>query len=152
MAYSPKRKTMRRKSKLSTRRKTSRRQTTRKTRILSSLSPVASKRMTMRAKRLGAKTRAYRMKRNPELKTKWQIEHQSLGIGPLLKGKLSQYGYHSYKTKTERTQALKMAVKDYGALSIFRSLNALAVYNKNTNPEAAKVFVQDRNMVRKMYM
>jgi hypothetical protein len=92
------------------------------------------------------------MKRNPEFKTKLQIEHQSLGIGPLLKGKLSQYGYHSYKTKTERTQSLKMAVKDYGALSIFRSLNALAVYNKNTNPEAAKVFVQDRNMVRKMYM
>lgn len=143
MAYSPKRKTIRRKSKLIRRRKT-----TRKLRSL----PSVTERMNTRSKRISIKRRSYRLKRNPEFRTKWQIEHQSLGIGPLLKGKLSQYGYHSYKTKTQRSQALKQAVKDYGALSIFRSLNALAVYNKNTNPEAAKIFTQDRNMIRKNYM
>ena len=105
------------------------------------------KRVTGRSTRNVRKTKASRT-----LHTKWQLEHNSVGIGPLLRGKMSHYGYHSYVPKNQRMQALQEAVHDYGALSVFRSLNALAVYNKNTNPEAAKVFKADRDAVHDMYM
>jgi hypothetical protein len=97
---------------------------------------------TRRTKKMGTKS--------PMFTTKWQIEHQSLGIGPLKKGKLG--GYHSYQSLAERKEHLNQAVKKYGALSVFRSLNALAVYNKNNSPEAAAVFKRDRDMIRDMYM
>lgn len=83
--------------------------------------------------------------------TRWQVEHQSRGIGPLRRSKLSQYGYSTKIAKKARTRALNKAVKNYGALSIYRSLNALAVYNKNTNPEMAAVAKEDRDMIRSRF-
>ena len=80
--------------------------------------------------------------------TKWQVKTQSLGIGSLRKSKLTQFGYHTDLSKTERSAALSKAIKEYGALSVYRSLNALAVYNKNTHPEVAKHAKEDRDMIR----
>jgi hypothetical protein len=80
--------------------------------------------------------------------TKWQVETQSIGIGPLRKNKLGKYGYHFDITKKDRAAALSKAIKEYGALSVYRSLNAIAVYNKNTHPEMAKVAKEDRDMIR----
>ena len=119
-------------------------------RKLRSLSPVKTTKRTTRRMTRG-RTGKIRTKK-PVFTTKWQIEHQSLGIGPLLKGKLGQYGYSTKKTETERKTALAQAVRDYGATSIFRSLNAIATYNKNTNPEASKIFLHDRDMVKRNYM
>jgi len=70
----------------------------------------------------------------------------------LKKGKLSKYGYSTFEPKTSRAKSLGKAVKEYGALSTYRSLNALAVYNKNTNPEMASVAKEDRDMIRAKYM
>jgi hypothetical protein len=80
--------------------------------------------------------------------TKWQVKTQTLGIGSLRKSKLTQFGYHTDLSKTERAAALSKAIKEYGALSVYRSLNALAVYNKNTHPEMAKHAKEDRDMIR----
>ena len=93
-----------------------------------------------------------KMKKTEEFTTEWQKEHQSKGIGSLKKNKLGQFGYHAFISQKERDKALKKAVKEYGALSIFRSLNAIYVYNKNTNPEASEIFLADRNMIRDVYM
>jgi hypothetical protein len=83
--------------------------------------------------------------------TKWQVETQSIGIGPLKKNKLTKYGYHFDINKKDRAVALSKAIKEYGALSVYRSLNAIAVYNKNTHPEMAKVSKEDRDMIREKF-
>ena len=85
-------------------------------------------------------------------RTEWQIEHQSLGIGPLRRGELSKYGYHANADEDTRAEALDKAVQEYGALSVFRKLNALAVYNKNTSPNSAKIFKSDRDAIKNVYM
>ena len=84
-------------------------------------------------------------------RTKWQVEHQSVGIGSLRKSKLTQFGYHTNLNKTERAAALSKAVKEYGALSTYRSLNAIAIYNKNTHPAVAEAAKEDRDMIRKKF-
>ena len=48
-----------------------------------------------------------------------------------------------------RQKAVKKAVKKYGALSVFRKLNALYILNKNRQPGNAKVFLVDREFVNK---
>jgi hypothetical protein len=83
-------------------------------------------------------------------RTPWQIEHQSLGIGPLRKGKLE--GYHTSSPKISRTRSLNKAVKIHGALSTYRSLNALAVYNKNRSPEVSAIAKEDRDMIKDKYL
>ncbi len=122
--------------------------TGRKLKKLSAVKSVVPK--TRRVSRVSYRARRTKKESKPRFTTKWQIEHQSLGIGPLKKGKLG--GYHSYQPLEERKMHLNKAVKEYGALSVFRSLNALAVYNKNTSPESAEIFKRDRNMIRDMYM
>lgn len=73
------------------------------------------------------------------------------GIGRLEKGKLSQFGYHVYNTEHSRHIALGKAVKEYGALSVFRKLNAVYVLNKNTNPKLSRKFLRDRDWVQVTY-
>lgn len=91
-------------------------------------------------------------KSSPQFKTKWQIEHQSMGIGPLRRNQLSKYGYHTNIPENKRDEALDKAVKEYGALSVFRKLNALAVYNKNRAPRVASIAKHDRDVVKQTYM
>jgi hypothetical protein len=106
--------------------------------------------------RRSASSKTYKVRRSASAKrltrkggyTKWQVKTQTLGIGSLRKSKLTQFGYHTNLSKTERAAAISKAIKEYGALSVYRSLNALAVYNKNTHPEVAKHAKEDRDMIR----
>jgi len=70
------------------------------------------------------------------------------GFGPLRKGELSKYGYSFRRTESERKAALKAAVNSYGALGVYRKLNAVAKLTAHTVPKAAKAFSADRNWVR----
>jgi len=76
------------------------------------------------------------------------------GIGPLVKHDLDKYGYKNVKTMpaTKRRAALDKAVAAYGALSVFRKLNAISVYTRRTAPASSRIFLQDRNYVRSKYM
>ena len=79
-------------------------------------------------------------------------KHHSEGIGPLHHGDLTSRGYSATKSKTARRSALKKVVKAEGPLKVFRQLNAIAVYDKNSAPTKSRTFKADRNWVRKTYM
>jgi hypothetical protein len=66
------------------------------------------------------------------------------GIGTLKKGALSRYGYGTSKSARSRHIALNAAAKHDGPLTVYRRLNALAVYTKRTSPTTAKVALADR--------
>jgi hypothetical protein len=67
------------------------------------------------------------------------------GIGKLHEGELSSVGYALTKKATSRHRALNKATKKYGALSVYRKLNALSVYTKITSPKTSKTAKADRN-------
>ena len=77
---------------------------------------------------------------------KWTAKHGS-GIGPLKAGRLSRYGYSSSKPATVRHQALNKAIKAYGALPVYRMLNAVYVYTKRTSPAVSALYKADRDWV-----
>lgn len=69
-------------------------------------------------------------------------------IGPLRKGELAKHGYGFRKPERERHGALRRAILTYGALGVYRKLDAVAKLMERSAPEAAKVFGKDRNWVR----
>ena len=73
------------------------------------------------------------------------------GIGKLKKGELGKYGYSTKVNATRRHRALNKATRKYGALSVYRKLNALAVYTKNTSPKTSKTVKADRNYIGKKH-
>jgi hypothetical protein len=75
------------------------------------------------------------------------------GIGPLKKNMLGQFGYHDavHMTAAARHLSLRRAVRAYGATTVGRMLNAIAVYNKNTAPASAARFNVDRKWVRRTF-
>jgi hypothetical protein len=73
------------------------------------------------------------------------------GIGKLKEGELSKLGYSFGKTARSRHIALNAATRKHGALSIYRKLNALAVYTKRTSPKTAKKALADRNYLGKKH-
>lgn len=73
-------------------------------------------------------------------------------IGPLKKGTLTQFGYSLEQTAAVRRQSVKKAVKKYGALAIFRKLNAVATLQKNSSPENSKKFKADATWLKKEYL
>lgn len=77
---------------------------------------------------------------------KW-TEKQGTGIGTLKAGRLSKYGYSSSKPTTIRHAALNKAIKAYGALAVYRMLNAVYVYTKRTSPAVSALYKMDRNWV-----
>lgn len=72
-------------------------------------------------------------------------------IGTLKKGLLSKYGYAAQKSVAERHEALNKAVRAYGALSVLRKLNAVAVYTRRTSPAISAIFKADMKWVRASY-
>uniref|UniRef100_A0A6C0CK80 Uncharacterized protein n=1 Tax=viral metagenome TaxID=1070528 RepID=A0A6C0CK80_9ZZZZ len=66
------------------------------------------------------------------------------GIGHLKKGALSRYGYGTFKSARSRHIALNAAAKHDGPLTVYRRLNALAVYTKHTAPATSKAALADR--------
>lgn len=73
------------------------------------------------------------------------------GIAPLRKGELTKFGYTTRLPGDERHKAIEKAVSEYGALSIYRKLNAVAKLSLRVAPEASKVFKTDRDWVVKTY-
>lgn len=72
----------------------------------------------------------------------------SEGMGKLRKGELVKYGYQYRLSDSLRQTALKRAVKRYGALSVYRKLDAVAKLSLRAAPDANKIFIRDRNWVR----
>ncbi len=75
------------------------------------------------------------------------------GIGPLREGDLARFGYEHVTTLSapRRHLALGRAVAAYGALTVFRKLNAVYVYTRNTAPASSRIFKADRNWVKEYY-
>jgi hypothetical protein len=73
------------------------------------------------------------------------------GIGPLRKGELGRFGYKSSLNRILRYQALKKAVKELGSLSVWKKLNVLYIYNKNTNPLLSEKYNSDKNWIKNVY-
>ena len=72
-------------------------------------------------------------------------------IGPLRKGELHKHGY-SFKLKEDvRRKALRQAVSEYGALGVYRKLNAVSKLSKSLAPQASNVFKSDRNWLTTKY-
>lgn len=69
-------------------------------------------------------------------------------IGPLRKGDLSKYGYGAKKPEYERHEALNRAIREYGALTTYRKLDAVAKLAVRRAPGISKIFEKDRNWVR----
>lgn len=74
-------------------------------------------------------------------------------IGPLRSGDLKKYGYTNVTTMTavQRQAALTKAVKEYGALSIFRKLNAVYILTRTGSPASSAVFKMDRDWVKSQF-
>ena len=73
------------------------------------------------------------------------------GIGKLRKGDMIKYGYQYRLSDSLRQIALKKAIKRYGALSVYRKLDAVAKLSVRTAPDASKIFVRDRNWIKENY-
>ena len=75
------------------------------------------------------------------------------GIGPLKKGELGKHGYHKVKELgiRKRRKALRGAVEEFTALTIFKKLGAIRTYSKNTNPEVSRIYLEDQRWVRKTF-
>jgi hypothetical protein len=71
------------------------------------------------------------------------------GIGPLHKGELKKYGYDYTDSMAKRHAALKKAAAEYGALGVYRKLDAVAKLTMRTVPKVAEAFKEDRDWVKK---
>lgn len=70
-------------------------------------------------------------------------------IAPLRKGELMKHGYSYRKSDLERHEALRKAAKEFGALGVYRKLNAVAKLSVRAAPRASAVFKKDRNWVKR---
>ena len=73
------------------------------------------------------------------------------GIGPLKRGELIKFGYSFRLPVQLRRTALKKAISEYTALSVYRKLDAVAKLSVRTNPRASSRFAADRDWVRDNY-
>ena len=75
------------------------------------------------------------------------------GIGPLREGELSQFGYAGVAklSVAQRHAALKKAVDTFGSLTVWRKLNAVAVYTKHTSPHVSRIFKSDMAWIRREF-
>jgi hypothetical protein len=70
-------------------------------------------------------------------------------IGPLRKGELKRHGYSLLENDDrKRHGALRRAVQSYGALGVYRKLDAVAKLMKVTHPGHSKKIAKDRNWIR----
>ena len=67
------------------------------------------------------------------------------------KGELIKYGYQYRLSDALRRKALEKAVKQYGALSVYRKLDAVAKLSVTKASNASKIFSKDRNWIRNNY-
>lgn len=72
-------------------------------------------------------------------------------IGPLRKGEISKYGYSMSETEEKRHSALRKAIDEYGAIGVYRKLDAISKLTARTIPEASKIYENDRDWVKKKF-
>ena len=72
-------------------------------------------------------------------------------ITPLRKGELMKHGYSFRKSDLDRHEALRKAIKEFGALGIYRKLDAVAKLSVRAAPKASAIFKKDRDWVRKRF-
>ncbi|NBO59417.1 MAG: hypothetical protein EBU82_00435 [Flavobacteriia bacterium] len=70
-------------------------------------------------------------------------------IAPLRKGELMKHGYSYRKSDLDRHEALRKAAKEFGALGIYRKLDAVAKLSVRAAPRASAIFKKDRNWVKR---
>jgi hypothetical protein len=72
------------------------------------------------------------------------------GIGALKQGNLVRFGYQriAHLDIAARRAALKQAVGAYGALTVWRKLNALSIYTRRTSPATSRVAKADMDWIR----
>lgn len=73
------------------------------------------------------------------------------GFGILRKGELKKHGYVFQKSEKERHHALKKAINEFGALGVFRKLDAVSKLSKRAAPDASRIFKADREWIRRHY-
>lgn len=68
----------------------------------------------------------------------------------LEKGVLGKYGYDDVEslTKSQRHRALRKALKDIKPVSLFRRVMAIAILNKNRDPDLYKKFKDDAEWIK----
>lgn len=69
-------------------------------------------------------------------------------IGPLRKGELQRFGYSYKLPESTRHSSLRAAMKELGALNVYRKLDAVAKLSLTANPAASRVFTADRDWIR----
>lgn len=72
-------------------------------------------------------------------------------FGPLRKGELTKLGYSSRNPEELRHQALRKAVDAYGALGVYRKLDAVAKLSVHKLPSASAIYVTDREWIKKTF-
>ncbi len=75
------------------------------------------------------------------------------GIGTLKKGNLVRFGYQKIAGMdvAARRAALRKGVAAYGALTVWRKLNALSIYTRRTSPATSRAAKADMDWVRASY-
>lgn len=67
------------------------------------------------------------------------------------RGQLKKHGYVYTKTTEDRHESLVKAVKDFGALNVYRKLKLLVKLSRYSVPQAAGIFREDRDWVKRKY-
>jgi len=73
------------------------------------------------------------------------------GIGFLRKGELKKHGYVFLKHREQRHLALRSAIREFGSLGVYHKLDAIVKLSKYSNPNASRIFKEDREWVRGHY-
>ena len=96
-------------------------------------------------------TSVYRRRRSPHYLRGHRSKKTAQVRIPIERGKLTKFGYATSKSDGARHAALNKAIRKYGALSVYRKLNAQVVLRKSKQPEARKVFEEDAEWVKEEY-
>ena len=75
------------------------------------------------------------------------------GIGPLRQGNLKRFGYSDVRAMStgRRHLSLVAAVRKYGALTVWRKLNAIYIYTRRSSPTSSAIFKADRDWIKATY-
>ena len=69
----------------------------------------------------------------------------------LKRGTLTKHGYSMSATADKRHEALSKAVKEFGAVAVYRKLLLLRLWNREQNPKLAEIAESDAMWIGKTY-
>ena len=115
-------------------------------------SPKKSKRRSISKK--SKRTSPKKSKRRSPKKSKKspQSDYKWMDTSKFKKNSLGKFGYTTHKSMIHRHSALKEAIKEYGAHSVWSKLNAVSILNKNRSPKTSDIFKHDKNWVKRNYL